>query len=334
MTDLNQSDVQVNTSWDGVSSPVEQQWWQNQQISSIEQALQWPETQQVVYTKASEITDFSIPSLETQPSATSTWTPSINHAAVMAAKKARLIQLLRNQLNKWKKVWFIRWILSWVALMLWVAIVLVVFAKDSVLSMLSDGSNTVNNQASIVSLNANDDIIDESVDEDIVGESVDEDVVDESVDDEIIDESVDDEIIDESIDDEIIDESIDDEIIDESVDDEIIDESVDDEIIDESIDDEIIDESIDDEIIDESVDEDVIFGDWYTIKHVNSVEEANWVLNPSCEWLSCDNKDLDSIVLCKEFKLKPDIDDNAQRIWSSWVCRYKDVSELAYLEIQ
>ena len=298
MTDLNQSDVQVNTSWDGVSSPVEQQWWQNQQISSIEQALQWPETQQVVYTKASEITDFSIPSLETQPSATSTWTPSINHAAVMAAKKARLIQLLRNQLNKWKKVWFIRWILSWVALMLWVAIVLVVFAKDSVLSMLSDGSNTVNNQASIVSLNANDDIIDESVDEDIVGESVDEDVVDESVDDEIIDESVDDEIIDESIDDEIID------------------------------------ESIDDEIIDESVDEDVIFGDWYTIKHVNSVEEANWVLNPSCEWLSCDNKDLDSIVLCKEFKLKPDIDDNAQRIWSSWVCRYKDVSELAYLEIQ
>ena len=262
MTDLNQSDVQVNTSWDGVSSPVEQQWWQNQQISSIEQALQWPETQQVVYTKASEITDFSIPSLETQPSATSTWTPSINHAAVMAAKKTRLIQLLRNQLNKWKKVWFIRWILSWVALMLWVAIVLVVFAKDSVLSMLSDGSNTVNNQASIVSLNANDDIIDESVDEDIVDESVDED------------------------------------------------------------------------IIDESVDEDIIFGDWYTIKYVNSVEEANWVLNPSCEWLSCDNKDLDSIVLCEDFKFKPDIDDHAQRIGSSWTCRYKDVSELAYLEIQ
>jgi hypothetical protein len=38
--------------------------------------------------------------------------------------------------------------------------------------------------------------------------------------------------------------------------------------------------------------------------------------------------------LCEDFKFKPDIDDHAQRIGSSWTCRYKDVSELAYLEIQ
>ena len=302
MADLNQLDIQANNQWDVVSSPVEQQWWETQHIQSIEQALQWAEPQKVVYTKASEITDYSIPSLGSQPSATSTeWNTSAAQSSVMAAKKARLIQLLRSQLNKWKKIWFTRGILSWVAIMSCIVIALVVFAKDTVLSMLSDDLN--NTQASVINITA------EDTDEVVVDEDlVDEDLVDENlVDEDIVDENL--------VDEDIVDEDI--------VDEDIVDEDV--------VDEDIVDEDVVDEDL---VDEDIVIGEWYTIKPVNSTEDANWVINPNCEWLSCEDIDLSSIALCHDFRLKPDMDDNAQRIWKSWVCRYKDVSELAYVEIQ
>ena len=70
---------------------------------------------------------------------------------------------------------------------------------------------------------------------------------------------------------------------------------------------------------------------WYTFRHVNSPEEANWVLSPNCEDTLCGN-DKDSIVLCNEFRLHESLSDDAKRTGNSWICRYKDVSELVFIE--
>ena len=73
-----------------------------------------------------------------------------------------------------------------------------------------------------------------------------------------------------------------------------------------------------------------------TFTHVDNIEDANWVMSPNCNALNCwdyTQTDPENLILCNDFKLKPDMEDNSHRIWSSWVCRYKDPSELVYLNI-
>ena len=72
----------------------------------------------------------------------------------------------------------------------------------------------------------------------------------------------------------------------------------------------------------------------YTFINVESVEEANRVMSENCSELSCwyyANQQPEDIVLCKQFRLKEDLDEHTARIGSSWSCRYKNSSELWYL---
>lgn len=72
-------------------------------------------------------------------------------------------------------------------------------------------------------------------------------------------------------------------------------------------------------------------------KHVNKVEDANWVMSANCDSLHCGDiseADPEELVLCTEFRQSDKLDDNANRIGSNWICRYKDASELVYLELK
>ena len=72
---------------------------------------------------------------------------------------------------------------------------------------------------------------------------------------------------------------------------------------------------------------------WYTITHVNSEEEANWVLPAHCTDLTCYGEDKEFIE-CTSFRMVESLDENAHRIWNGWGCRYKDISELVYVEFE
>ena len=71
--------------------------------------------------------------------------------------------------------------------------------------------------------------------------------------------------------------------------------------------------------------------------HVENIEEANRVISKDCDNFYCwdyTQVNPEEIVLCQEFKQKEDLEDNSRRIWNSWTCRYKDNSELVYLNIK
>ena len=99
-----------------------------------------------------------------------------------------------------------------------------------------------------------------------------------------------------------------------------------------------IDETVpaDDETVpadDETVPADdlVFVHDWYTIRHVSSESEANWILPAHCSDLTCywDNEEF---VACTKFRADESLEETSQRIWSSGACKYKDPSELVYVE--
>ncbi len=70
---------------------------------------------------------------------------------------------------------------------------------------------------------------------------------------------------------------------------------------------------------------------WYTIIHVNSEEEANWVLTANCNDLTCYGEDKE-FSPCTSFRLAENLDENAHRIGNGWACRYKNKSELVYVQ--
>jgi len=261
-----------------------------------------------------------------------------SQAMINAAKKDKLTQLLKAEQEKWKKAWFTKWLLSWIAVTACVLAVAVVFAKEQIIDFLSDGATTpVSLEASVVDLTA------ENVDEEnIDGEDVN---TDETVpaDDETV--PADDETV--PADDETV--PADDETVpadDETVpaDDETVpadDETVpaDDETV--PADDETVpadDEAVpaDDGTVpadDGTVPTDdlVFVHDWYTIRHVSSESEANWILPAHCSDLTCywDNEEF---VACTKFRADENLEETSQRIWSSGACKYKDPSELVYVE--
>ena len=69
-----------------------------------------------------------------------------------------------------------------------------------------------------------------------------------------------------------------------------------------------------------------------TITHVSSEAEANWVLPAHCSDLTCYGDK--EFVACNRFKQKEDLDENAQRVFESGACKYKDPSELVYVEFK
>lgn len=70
---------------------------------------------------------------------------------------------------------------------------------------------------------------------------------------------------------------------------------------------------------------------WYSITRVNYEEDANWVLPSHCSDLTCYGDDKE-FTPCTTFRLSESLDENANRIGKNWTCKYKDASELVYVE--
>lgn len=74
----------------------------------------------------------------------------------------------------------------------------------------------------------------------------------------------------------------------------------------------------------------------YKLQKAGSVQEANRVMTENCKNLSCwdcSHVDKSEIILCSSFKQVETLSDDKPRIWNSWSCRYKDDSELYYLDL-
>ena len=218
--------------------------------------------------------------------------------------KEKLAQLVKLHESKAQKSWFIKWILSGVALMIIVVSAWFIFAKDQILDLINkiDGNNQ--------QLTANIVDITNSTNEEIISE-------DENINDE---EKIKDE--ENIIDDEDL-------YLEDFIDEEFTDEDFyDDEII---IDEE--DNYLDEETMPEDEDIQIDSDDEqsYTITHVESEEDANWVLPSHCSDLTCYGEDKE-FTPCTTFRLAANLDENANRIGKNWACKYKDASELVYVE--
>lgn len=91
-------------------------------------------------------------------------------------------------------------------------------------------------------------------------------------------------------------------------------------------------DEVEDNFLEEDADEELKIS--YTFTPVDSIEEANWVISKDCKELSCwdySNEYPENLVLCEKFRQKEDMEDDAPRIWHSGACKYKDESELWYL---
>ena len=219
--------------------------------------------------------------------------------------KAKLMEALKAEWKKGKRTWFTRWILSWVLITLLIAVAGIIFTKDQVIDILSDERlDFLNLKASVVSLtdnqntNSNTNVSNEEavVEEEAAPEEA---VVEEEA-------APEDAVIEEEV----------------APEDAVVEEEA-------TPEDAVVEEEVAPE--DAVVEEESASDKWYTFRHVNSPEEANWVLSPNCEDTLCGN-DKDSIVLCNEFRLHESLSDDAKRTGNSWICRYKDVSELVFIE--
>jgi hypothetical protein len=135
----------------------------------------------------------------------------------------------------------------------------------------------------------------------------------------------------------------------ENLTDETENTELDEDLIDETenteLDEDLIDETenteLDENLIDETenteLDEDLINETeerkWYNIKRVLSEQEANWVLPAHCSDLTCYGEDKE-FAPCTTFRLSENLDENSNRIGKNWVCKYKDPSELVYVEFE
>ena len=59
-------------------------------------------------------------------------------------------------------------------------------------------------------------------------------------------------------------------------------------------------------------------------------------MSANCNELSCGDytKATENLTLCKDFKSRENLKDDAHRIGSSGICIYKDTSELVHLSLE
>ena len=103
-----------------------------------------------------------------------------------------------------------------------------------------------------------------------------------------------------------------------------------DENLNEDVENTEVDENLNEDVENTEVDEN---NNLYNITRVNSEEEANWVLPAHCSDLTCYGEDKE-FTPCTTFRLSENLDENANRIGKNWVCKYKDPSELVYVELK
>ena len=267
------------------------------------------------------------------------------------SQKEKLTQLIKTHESKAQKSWFIRWFLSGVALIAILVFASFILAKDQILNFLNDwNTNNQTLSASIVNLsedetNNNEDI--SNTEEKI--ENNEDQVYDEDSfkykwstyyepEEESYEMALPYEEYEEIENEEIGTEEIETEEIeteeinnnDENIENEI---SEDTEPTDKINEDKSTENSeTDDNELDKNT-QDYETEKSYTITPVSSEETANWVMPAHCSDLTCYGEGKE-FTPCKTFRLSENLDENTNRIWKNWVCRYKDASELVFVEFE
>lgn len=244
-------------------------------------------------------------------------------------QKEKLAHLIKAHESKAQKSWFLKWILSGVVAMIVIAFVSFIFAKDQVIDMI----NMINEKTPWLSANVVE--ITDSQNEE-VGDN-EENIIDNEIEDENIDNENEYNNDDEFEDNELEENYIDQENIEDV--DEISDVEYSDFEDEENINE--YDNSEDIESYSEDTEEINNFEEnesanenqnlRYNITRVDSEEEANWVLPSHCSDLTCYGDDKE-FTPCTTFRLSENLDENANRIGKNWTCKYKDASELVYVE--
>lgn len=263
------------------------------------------------------------------------------------SQKEKLAQLLKIHESKAQKSWFTKWILSGVALTAILVLASFILAKDQILNLLNDW-DVDNHTLSANIVNLNEDQRNNNEDENLSSDenvsNIEEEI--ENNEDQINDEEdfsenewdLTEEFEEESYYDEqgyeedeglLENEEIENS---ESIDNETsIDKTIENEEIKN---DEPTDETENNELNIEETNENDNTNNKekaYTITPVLSEEIANWVMPTHCGDLTCYGEDKE-FTPCTTFRLSENLDENANRIGKNWVCKYKDPSELVFVE--
>lgn len=271
------------------------------------------------------------------------------------AQKEKLLELIKTHESKSQKEWFIKWIISWIIIGAILLIGVFLLAKEQIFNIFYNTNDIINNTSIEEIDNKDDDEIDTEEDEDTIDEDSNELTWDiqevENINEEMTSEDYRNKIreflsswketeeIVESLD-EMLNKILEDEEHDEELVNYIqqtrldltINSKAKEDIEESTSENEENNETANnEEQTNEEETEDNTKN--YTITHVTSEQDANRVLPSHCTDLDCYGTGKEFIT-CTNFRLTENLDENAHRIWSNWTCRYKDVSELVYVEFK
>ena len=244
------------------------------------------------------------------------WNEEINAEEQQKAKlaqKEKLLQLIKVHESKAQKNWFTKWILSWVVLTACIFVAVCFFAKDQVISLINElWVNQAPLNANIIDLNQN--LTDETEKTESDQNTI-EDTENTELDENLTDKTENNESDQNTIED----------TENTELDENLTDETENTESVQNTI------EDTENTELDENLTDETEEAKKYTITHVNSEEEANWVLASHCSDLTCYGEDKE-FSPCTSFRLSENLNDNANRIGKNWICKYKDSSELVFVE--
>ena len=239
----------------------------------------------------------------------------------------KLEKIINQYKSKARKSWFLKWIFSGVALTAVIVVASYFCAKDQILNLINGPDSNPPLSASVIDLNENEINNEEDlteIEETDLNEEIDENNEINEEDNDLIDENNSD-LEWASEEDENVSEEVSDENEEDTTDTTELNEN--EETNNTEVDE--LEENENNEQNENDTPEEK--KNSYSITHVNSEEEANWVLPEYCTDLSCYGEDKE-FTPCTQFRLNENLNENSPRIWNSWVCRYKDTSELVYIE--
>ena len=258
------------------------------------------------------------------------WESTISDTNIQSQEKAKLsqkeklAQLIKIHESKAQKNWFTKWLLAWILLITWILLISFTFAKNQILDLLGEwDSNNSSLNASIVTINNGNIVSDDS---DLLNNNENSEAINEA---DIVVEDMD---WDNADVDSNYENNVDGENIDENSFISDIFEELDN---NENANEENLWDNSENIAPNNGINPDLenseTWNNWYSIIHVDSEEDANWVLPSYCTDLTCYGEN-EEFTPCSTFKLSENIWENIKRIGNNWKCIYKDPSELVYVE--
>ena len=261
-------------------------------------------------------------------------------AKIREEQKEKIALFLKWENSKNRKAWYLRGVLSWVALTLGIIVLTVIFAKEQVVDFISKDISSFlwqkqNISASVIELTNEEDVVDEEtvVEEEEVSDE--ETIVEEEEvsDEENLTENNDEELPffsnPEITDDKLASDEENSSDEKKVSDEENLTENNDEELPffsnPEITDDKLTSDEENSSDKEKVSDEENVVGEEseiiekpstpnYIVTHVNSPEQANWVMSANCSELACGDytKATGDLPLCKDFKPRENLKDDSK----------------------